>query len=343
MKNVIRTFGSDNFSSVDPAILKFLQDINAQGHMPGYGADPITEEARQLFRQTFGESEVLFVPTGTGANILGVSLLLEHPYDAVICSSVSHIFEEETGALSAHLGAHIFTVPHKNGKVRLQDIKDEVNLRQELGFHSSLPKVVSIANTTEYGAYYTPDEIKEIADFCHANDMYLHMDGCRLPNAAAAMSVSLRSLTKDVGVDALSFGGAKNGLMNAEAVVLFNASKSDRLRMQKQAMQLPSKMRYTAGQFIPYLKDGLWLKHAQHSNQLTKQLAENLRKKLNADITFTQPVMTNQVFCILPKAVTQNLRESGHVFYDWNSPDEVRFVVSWDNTIEDIRSLIALV
>ncbi len=343
MKNVVRTFGSDNFSSVDPAILQFLQDINAQGHMPGYGADAVTEEARQLFQQTFGESEVLFVPTGTGANILGLSLLLEHPYDAIVCSSVSHVFEEETGASSAHLGAHIFTVPHENGKVRLQDVEAEVALRKELGFHSPLPKVVSIANTTEYGTYYTPGEIRKIADFCHANDMYLHMDGCRLPNAAAAINSSLRSITKDAGVDVLSFGGAKNGLMNAEAVVVFNAPQSDRSRMQKQAMQLPSKMRYTAGQFIPYLKDELWLKHALYSNQLTKQLAENLRKKLNADITFTQPIMTNQIFCILPEAVTQNLRKFGHVFYDWNSPGEVRFVVSWDNTSEDIHSLIALI
>lgn len=339
----IRTFASDNFSGVDPAVMRYLQDINTQGHTPSYGADSVTEEARLLFRKFFGnDTQTLFVPTGTGANILSLKLLLQKPYEAVVCSEVSHVFEEETGALSMSTGAHIFTIAHYDGKITLKDLARDVELRGSLGFHSSVPKVVSIASTTEYGTYYLPSEIKAIADYCHQHDMYVHLDGCRLPNAIAAAECDLASYVRDTGVDVLSFGGAKNGLMNAEAVVIFRAPESDLLRMQKQAMQLTSKMRYCAGQFIPYLTNDLWLKNARHSNMLAQKLADGLRAKLGKHITFTRPVATNQVFCTMPAEVTAALRKAGHEFYDWNSPSEVRLVTSWDNTTADVEEFLDL-
>ena len=210
MTALIRTFASDNYSATHPQVIEFLATINTQGHASGYGEDAITKRARQTLANEFdGEPEVLFVPTGTGANILSLKLLLEKPYDAVITSQVSHIFEEETGALASATGAQIFTVNHSNGKIDFHALRDDVVLRKSLEFHSSVPKVVSIASTTEYGTYYAPDEVRRIADYCHKNELYLHMDGCRLPNAIAAIGCTIKEYTQDAGVDAFLWGSKK--------------------------------------------------------------------------------------------------------------------------------------
>lgn len=342
---VPRTFASDNFSSVDPRVMNYLTEINAQGHAKSYEGDTVTQEAEQLFVETFGDgTDVIFVPSGTGANILGISLLLQRPYEAVMTTSVSHVYEEESGALAAFSGTQIFPLPHENGKLSLGVLEQDVKMRKELEFHSALPKVVSIANSTEYGTYYTNDEIRAIADFCHDNNMFLHLDGCRLVNVAAAQGLSLRECSRDLGVDVMSFGGAKNGLMSAEAVVIFNAPDSEFRRAQKQAMQLVSKMRFVAGQFIPYLRDEAWRDNAVNANQLARRLADGTQTALGglATFRFTQPVDTNQVFCVIPKDVKKKLRAAGHQFYDWNTEDEIRFVTSWDNTEEDVDSFVAL-
>lgn len=332
------TFASDNFSGVDPAVMQFLVDINTQGHAQSYDGDAITEEARGEFEKVFGSDiDVLFVSTGTAANILGLKLLLEKPYDAVLTAETAHIYEEETGALAMNTGAQLFTLPHVHGKVMLEDVKQSVLMRKSLGEHSPGPKVLSIANPTEYGTLYSPDEIRELATFCHRQDMYLHVDGARLSNAAAVLGMGLKEITRDLGVDVLSFGGAKNGLMNAESVVIFNAPKSSLLHMQKQVMQLSSKVRYASGQFIPYLRDGIWLKNATQANDYAKQIADAL---VSIGVEFTNPFETNQLFCRLPEAVRERLRAAGHQFYDWNSPDELRFVTSWDNAPADVEQLM---
>ena len=335
-----KTFASDNYSTVDPLVFEYLQKINV-GHEVAYAADSVTEEATTLFKQTFGDDiNVLFVPTGTGANILGLKLLFQKPYDALYCSSVSHVYEEESGALAANTGAQIFTLSHSKGKISLEDLKSDVDMRLALEFHSAQPKVLSIANSTEYGTYYEADEIKAFADFCHDHSMYLHMDGCRLVNVAAKLNTGLRELSRDLGVDVLSLGGAKNGLMNAEAVVIFNAPESDLLRMQKQAMQLISKMRYVSGQFVPYLVDEHWRVNANNANTLAQRLAVGLKQRLGDRLTLTQPVDTNQVFCIVPEDVIKKLRHEKHLFYDWNTPGEVRFVTSWDSTEQEVDDFL---
>lgn len=337
----MRTFASDNYSTVHPDVMGFLLAINQSGHDAAYGDDAITTQAKDLLRTVLGRSaEILFVSTGTAANILSLRLLLERPYDALITSDVSHVFEEEAGALSAITGAHIFTVPHVQGKITAAVIEKEVEFRTSLEFHSALPKVVSIASTTEYGTYYTIGEIKEIAAYCHANDMYLHVDGCRLANAIAAIGCTLAEYVQDV--DILSFGGAKNGLMNAEAIAVFNSPSLDLRRIQKQSLQLVSKMRYVAGQFIPYLTDDLWLKNAHHANDLASYFSSQLKTELRGEVIFTQETMSNQIFCQLPEASAARLRDRGYKFYDWNSKGEVRFVVSWDNTKKDIDDLLAV-
>lgn len=332
------TFGSDNFSSVDPAVMAFLVEMNKKGHAQSYDGDEVTKRARDEFKKVFGDDiSVLFVSSGTAANILSLKLLIEKPYDAVITSSISHIYEEETGALAANTQAQIFPIPQSAGKISLKDLEHDVKMRRALGEHSADPKVLSIASTTEVGTVYSPEEIKALADFCHNNDMYLHVDGARLSNAVAKLGISLKEYTKDLGVDVLSFGGAKNGLMNAEAVVIFNAPKSSLLHMQKQVMQLNSKVRYISGQFIPYLKDNLWLNNAKRANELAAVIASSLNEH---EIEYTQPFETNQIFCKLPSKLRESLRYAGHTFYDWNSPDEIRLVTSWDSNEEDVNQLI---
>lgn len=332
------TFGSDNFSTVDPKVMEFLQQINQKGHAQSYDGDSVTAQARAEFRELFGEEvPVLFVSTGTAANILSIKLLLEKPYDAVVTSNISHIYEEETGALAANTSSQIFPLSQVSGKISLDDLKKDVSMRKTLGEHSANPKVLSIANSTEVGTIYTPEEVKLLADFCHANDMYLHMDGCRLPNVVAELGCNIKDLTINAGVDVLSFGGAKNGLMNAEAVVIFDAPKSSLLHMQKQVMQLNSKARYISGQFIPYLRNGLWIKNAKRANEFAKQIREVLEEK---GVPLTQQVVTNQIFCILPKVAREILHQAGHQFYDWNAPNEIRLVTSWDSNEVDVEQLI---
>lgn len=339
----MNTFGSDNFSTVHPGVMSFLNEINQQGHDHSYDGDEVTEAARAEFKKVFGNDiSVLFVQTGTGANIIGLQLLLQRSYETVISSKVSHIYSDESGAPSAKLGVQMLALPHTGGKILLEDIAREVSHRKELEYHTVLPKVVTIANATEYGTIYTPEEIRSIAEYCHANDMYLHLDGSRLSNAAASLGKGLKELTVDLGVDVVSFGGAKNGLMCAEAVVIFNAPPASLLHVQKQNMSLVSKMRYISGQFVPYLRDDLWLDNASHANQLAQKLAAGLQTA-SPEILLTQPVEINQIFCTIPADIKQRVLAAGHTIYDWEEPGEIRFVVSWDNSEQDVDDILRLI
>ncbi len=338
----MNTFASDNFSTVDSRVMDYLNEINKQGHAHSYDGDDVTKAARAEFRTVFGDDiEVLFVPSGTGANIIALELLLERGYESVIASNVSHIYSDETGAPSAKLGVQVLPLQHKGGKITLDDIRREVEHRKEIGFHTVAPKVVTLANATEYGTVYTPGELREIAEYCHANEMYFHLDGSRLSNAAVSLGKGLREISRDVGVDVLSFGGAKNGLMSAESVVVFNAPKSSLFHVQKQNMQLVSKVRYISGQFIPYLRDGIWRENALKANRLAQQLAEGLRTA-SPEITLNQPVQINQIFCTMPETTKARLHEAGFEFYDWEEPGEVRLVVSWDNTEADVARFLEI-
>jgi threonine aldolase len=338
----MRTFGSDNYSGVHPRIMQELASINVQGHDQPYGGDAVTAAAAERFRDAFGDVRVVFTPSGTGANVLALALLRAHRYDAVICAGSAHVFEEEAGAVAATLGMQMFPVAHRHGKIAPHDLRAELQRRADLGFHSPRAGVVTIANTTEYGAVYRPDEVREIAGICRDFGAYLHVDGTRLANAAAALGVQLRELTVDAGVDVFTFGGAKNGLLNAESIVVARAPETDLSRAQKNLMQLPSKMRYLSGQFVPYLAEGIWRDNAAHSNALAQTLAEGLVRRLGPD-SLTHPVETNQVFCLVPAKTRARLEAAGHRLYDWDEPDEVRFAVSWDNTEEDVAAVLDLI
>ncbi len=334
------TFASDNYSAVHPAVMQKLQDINS-GHQPSYGADEITKQATEVFQKVFGGgSSVIFLANGTATNILSLKLLLKQPYEAVILAGTSHIFNDETGTPQAILGTQLFPVNTPDGKLVPEMLDVELERHKPGNPHSASPKVVSIAQVTEYGTVYTAEEVKALADWCHRHGLYLHMDGNRLANAAVALETGLREASRDLGVDVLSFGGAKNGLLNAEAVVVFNAPESSLPHMHKQVMQVTSKMRYISAQFIPYLEDEIWKTNAGQANRLARQLADGLSKV--GAVKLTQEVQANHVFLSLAQELKAKLHEAGHHFYDWDaSKDEVRLVTAWDNSAADVERFLA--
>ena len=333
---MIRGFGSDNFSGVLPEVFKALEEA-AYGHQHSYGEDVYSEKAIQDFKNVFGENiRVFFVYNGTGANILSLSAFT-HSYNAVICAETAHINVDECGAIEKQSGCKLLTVPTFDGKLTTGLIQNHMH-----GFgeqHHSQPKMISLTQCTELGTVYTPAELKEICDYAHAHRMYVHMDGARIANACAALNLSLKELTVDCGVDILSFGGTKNGLMMGECVIVFNKDLQPEARfIRKQSAQLASKMRYLSCQFTAYLTDNLWLKNANHANAMATKLYAELKKL--PEVTFTQKAESNQLFLILPRPVIDRMLES-YFFYFWNEErNEIRLVTSFDTTEEDVDEFI---
>lgn len=331
------SFASDNNSGVHPKILEAFESAN-KGHCPAYGNDAFTAESVELFKHAFGDNiSVFFVFLGTAANVLGLKTLMQ-TYDAVICTDVSHIHQDEGGAPEL-LAGKLLTVPHENGKLNIKEIFPFLNY---LGNpHKVQPKVISITQATEYGTVYTINELKEIASFAHEHGLYVHMDGSRLTNAAAALGVSLKEMTLDVGVDVLSFGGTKNGMMFGEAVVFFDSKLATQFPfIQKQGMQMASKMRFIAAQFKALLTDNLWLDNAKHANDMASYFASALLKF--KDIELTQPVQTNGIFLKIPASVIP-LLQTKFPFYVWNAlTHEVRLMTSFDTQKEHIDAFVEL-
>ena len=335
---MIRGFGSDNFSGVLPEVFKALEAA-AYGHQHSYGEDVYSEKAIQDFKNVFGENiRVFFVYNGTGANILSLSAFT-HSYNAVICAETAHINVDECGAIEKQSGCKLLTVPTFDGKLTTGLIQNHMH-----GFgeqHHSQPKMISLTQCTELGTVYTPAELKEICDYAHAHRMYVHMDGARIANACAALRLSFKALTVDCGVDVLSFGGTKNGLMMGECVIVFNKDLQKEARfVRKQSAQLASKMRYLSCQFTAYLTDELWLKKATHANVMAAKLYKELKKL--PEVTFTQKVESNQLFLTMPRPIIDRMLES-YFFYFWNEDkDEIRLVTSFDTTEEDVDEFIRL-
>jgi len=334
-------FASDNWSGVCPEIMQALQDVNP-GHNEAYGEldDPVTGAAIQKFKQFFGDDiAVYFVYNGTAANVLGVGQFMRS-YNAVITAKTAHLNEDECAAPEKFIGAKILEVEPQNGKIKTGQVEPFL---ESFGFqHHAQPKVISISQVTELGTVYTPEEIKTLANFAHNNNMFLHMDGARIANAAVSLDKNFKSFTVDAGVDILSFGGTKNGLMFGEAVVFFGKEKAkDFEYLRKQGMQLHSKMRYIAAQFDRYLTDDLWKKNAQHANRMAKILADKL--SAFSHLKITQQVNANGVFCILPPQLIPQLQKD-YFFHVWDEQThEVRLMCSWDTTEEDIEGFVGLV
>jgi len=333
-----RGFASDNNAGVHPQILKEIERVN-KGHVIGYGDDQYTQEAKELFRIIFGPStEVYFVFTGTAANVLGLTGITRS-WNSVITAFSAHIEQDECGAPEKYTGCKILTVDTPDGKLRKENLAKHLH-----GFdfeHHSQPKVVSITQATEMGTVYTPEEIRDLADFIHGYDMLLHMDGARIANAAASLNLPFKDFTTGAGVDVLSFGGTKNGMMYGEAVCFLKNGLSDSFKyIRKQGMQLASKMRYVSAQFIAYFRNDLWLENARHANMMGRKLAERL---VNIEgIRITQEVNANGVFVIMPDDVAADVR-SEYFFYPWNEElSEYRLMTSWDTTENDIEKFADL-
>lgn len=331
-----RGFGSDNHAGVHPAMMEALSAANI-GHVPAYGTDPITEQAQQVLRQHFGNIDAYFVFNGTAANVLSLRAMTAS-YHSVICAETAHIHVDECGAPEYFTGCKVITVPSHFGKVKIEDI--ERRLIRGGDQHFAQPRVLSLTQSTEYGTVYTPEELRALCDFAHAHKLLVHMDGARLVNAAASLGVSLKAITADVGIDVLSLGGTKNGLMMGEAVVFFNRALADNFKfVRKQAMQLPSKTRFIAAQFIAWLQDDLWRTNANHANAMAQVMAAGLEKI--PQIKVTQPVEANAVFALFPKSVVKPLREN-YFFYVWDETTfEVRLMMSFDTRLEDIEGFLA--
>lgn len=335
--NAQRGFASDNYSGVHPQILQALAAANG-GHQPAYGADQYTARLQEVMASHFGAAaEALPVFNGTGANVLSLQSLLPR-WGAVICAETAHINTDENGAPERVAGIKLLQVPTGDGKLTPSLID-----QQAWGWgdeHRAQPLAVSITQSTELGTTYTVDEVRAIADHAHARGMRLHMDGARISNAAAHLGVPLREFTTDAGVDVLSFGGTKNGLLFGECVVVLNPEACDGLEyLRKLNMQLASKMRFLSAQLIALLDDGLWLRSATHSNAM----AARLRSAVDGieGLTATQATEANAVFVLLPRDVADRLRQS-FKFYDWDpATGEVRWMCSFDTTEEDIEAFIA--
>ncbi|MBN1987524.1 MAG: low specificity L-threonine aldolase [Prolixibacteraceae bacterium] len=332
-------FASDNNSGVHPAILKAIENANA-GHVVGYGDDPYTQKAIGMFKDKFGEeTEIFFVFNGTGANVLGLSTITQS-FNSIICAETAHIQEDECGAPEKFTGCKLLPVEPVNGKLTPELIQHHLK-----GFdfeHHSQPKVISISQVTEMGTVYQPTEIIALADLAHKNNMFLHMDGARIANAAVALDMDFREFTKDCGVDVLSFGGTKNGMMMGEAVVFFNPKLTKLTKyIRKQSMQLYSKMRFVGAQFQAYFENDLWKQNAAHANKMARLLESEVAKI--PQIKLTQAVEANGVFAIVPPEIIEPLRER-FFFYLWNdAKNEVRWMTSFDTTEEDIYGFTDLI
>lgn len=331
-----RGFGSDNHSGISPEIMQAIVDANT-GHALAYGDDEWCLKAEDVFRKHFGQSaKVYFVFNGTGANTLSIDLMCRS-HEAVVCAETAHINVDECGAPQRVVGCRLLTIETPDGKLTPELVKTRLH---GFGFeHHSQPKAISITQSTELGTLYTLDEVKALAELAHGNNMFLHMDGARLANAAVALGCSFKAMTTDCGVDILSFGGTKNGMLMGESVVVINPLLDvDAKYRRKQMTQLASKMRFTAAQFMAYLESGIWKRNAEHSNLMAKRLEKAVRQVDGVEVVY--PVQVNSVFARLPREAWQALQKE-HFFYDWDfDRDEVRWMCSFDTTEDDIDSFV---
>jgi threonine aldolase len=334
-----RSFASDNNAGVHPEILQAIGRAN-QGHVVAYGADSYTRSAIKKFEEHFGQDiAVFFTFNGTGANVLSLQALTR-PFHSILCSAYAHIYTDECGAPEKHTGCKLIPLPQENGKIRLDSVRHAYHgIGDE---HHSQPRVISLTQSTEMGTVYRPEEIQALSQFAHDNGMFLHMDGARIANAAAALGQNLRQATRDLGVDVLSFGGTKNGILGGEAVVFFQPELSqDFLYLRKQSMQLASKMRFIAAQFEALLTGDLWRRSAEHANRMARLLEMEVSRIPGVKIVWK--VEANGVFAQIPAHSIEKINQH-YFFYTWMEEESiVRWMCSFDTTEEDVRDFVKVV
>ncbi len=329
----MKGFGSDNHSGVHPKLLQSIIEANID-HAPSYGSDVWSEKAQQSLAQLFGgKISTFFVFNGTAANVLSASAMVR-PWNSIFCSDLSHLNVDECGAPEFFAGCKLLPLPSKNGKISLESLKSSLIRRGDQ--HHSQPKAVSLTQPTEYGTVYTTEEIRAICDWAHSEGFYVHIDGARIANAIVSLKTDFKTHLSESGVDVLSFGGTKNGMLFGEAVVFLNPDLAkDFTFIRKQAAQLPSKTRFIAAPFATYLENNLWHEIAQHSLRLAEKL-EGLVGDIPG-VQITQPVQSNVVFAIIPQKWVKPLREK-YFFYVWDEKTfECRWMISFDTTEQDVE------
>jgi threonine aldolase len=335
-----RTFASDNNSGAHPSALVAIAEAN-EGHVHAYGDDPWTERGVRAVRSHVGEgADVFFVFNGTGANVTALSSVLRNG-DCVVCAATAHIATDECGAPERFTGCKVLTVPTADGKLRPADVEPLLSVFGNE--HHSQPRVISISQVTETGKVYGPKQVRALADLAHANGMYLHMDGARLANAAVALDLPIAAFTTDAGVDVLSFGGTKNGLLIGEAVCFLAPGLASRFKFErKTGGQLASKMRYVGAQFAAVYGSSVWRENAANANEKAARLADGARA---AGVELAWEPQANEVFAVVPAAAVPALQAVTD-FYEWEPRGEVsvvRWVCSWDTTDEDVDRFIAAI
>jgi threonine aldolase len=334
---VNRGFASDNAATIHPEVLEAIAAANT-GHAFGYGHDGLTQRVEGLIAAEFGaDARAYLVYNGTGANVLALRAACR-PWQAAICAATAHLNVDECGAVEAIAGVKLLAVDGVDGKLTPELVSSRITRTGDE--HAVQPRVVSISQCTELGTVYTVSEVGEIAAVAHDHGLVVHIDGARLSNAAAALGVSFRELT--AGVDIVSFGGTKNGLLGAEAVVILAPDLADGFEyLRKQSLQLASKMRFLAAQFEALLAGELWLRSARHANAMAAKLAAAVSGLRG--LTVTRPVQTNAVFATLPRGAIEAL-QAQFDFYVWDEErDEVRWMCAWDTTAEDVEQFAAAV
>jgi threonine aldolase len=334
-----RSFASDNNAGVHPEILEAIARAN-HGHVVAYGDDPYTRSAVRKFEEHFGPGiAVFFTFNGTGANVLSLQALTQS-FQSVLCSDYAHIYCDECGAPEKHTGCKLIPLPHQDGKITLDSVRHAYHGIGDQ--HHSQPRVISITQCTEMGTVYQPEEIRALARFAHERDMYLHVDGARIANAAVSLGQTLRQATRDLGVDVLSFGGTKNGILGGEAVVFFHPELSrDFLYLRKQNMQLASKMRFIAAQFEALLTNDLWRRSAEHANRMARLLENEVSTIPGVKVVWK--VEANGVFVQVPREAIEKIKQH-YFFYMWIEEESiVRWMCSFDTNEDDIRNFAKVV
>ncbi len=328
------TFASDNTSGVHPNVMEALNRANVGAAVP-YGDDPWTAEAERRFKTLFGEDvDVFLVPLGTGANVLGFNRMIRS-WNAVLCSDMAHTHTSESGAVEAVVGCKMLPVPSVHGKIAAESLHAHLGALGDM--HHSQPGLVALTQSTEVATVYTPDEIRAIVEVAHANGLYVHMDGARIANAVVALGRDVRSVTRDLGVDMMSFGGTKNGMMMAESVVIFNkAFVRDFATLRKQNLLLASKMRFIAAQYIAYFENDLWLDNARHANAMARLLGALVADMPHVELA--HPVDTNGVFVNMKPEHIARLQED-YLFHEVDPvAHTVRWMLSFNTTEEQVRA-----
>ena len=332
-----KTLASDNYAGALPEIIQAIIEANT-GHEGSYGSDSYTKQSLDLFSRHFGDvGAVRFVFNGTGANVLSLSTAVE-PFSSILCADCSHMYVDESTSPESFTGCRLTPVKtNEEGKVQIEAIKEKIiRIGDE---HHPQVRILSITQPTEYGTLYSLKEIRAISDLLKDHNMYLHMDGARIFNAAVALNCTLKELTCDAGVDIVSVGGTKVGMLFGEAVVVFNPGLTKNLKFRhKRSMQLASKNRFIACQFEALLKDNLWHSYAKNANDMAALLYEGL--KAIPQITVTKPVQANAVFAVIPRAWTEKLQDK-MFFYVWDELiNEVRLMCAFDTTENDIDEFV---